>query len=116
MRTPAWRTARWSWCRRRSRSPRFATAMNESWTVRAPCSAEACGPGVGCAKRRADALARVLAWEVGEATRKATWSYRHESGGAEQDAWLRALVQIGGRVLCGGPARSEHDGHRLDGA
>jgi hypothetical protein len=67
-------------------------------------------------KRHADARVRVLAWEVGEAIRKQAWAYRHESRGPEQDAWLRALVQIDGRVLCGAPARCERDGHRLDGA
>ncbi len=59
-------------------------------------------------KRHADARVRVLAWEVAEAVRKQVWAYRHESSGLEHDAWLRALVQIDGRVLCGAPARSEH--------
>jgi hypothetical protein len=59
-------------------------------------------------KRHADARVRVLAWEAAEAIRKQAWAYRHESSGLEHDGWLRALVQIDGRVLCGGPARSEH--------
>ncbi|MGO9955897.1 MAG: hypothetical protein ACLP50_07915 [Solirubrobacteraceae bacterium] len=67
------------------------------------------------AKRHGDARVRVLAWEVAEATRKEAWAYRHEPGGPERDAWLRALVQIDGRVLCGGPARSEQDERRPEG-
>jgi hypothetical protein len=65
-------------------------------------------------KRHADARVRLLAWEVSQAIRKQAWAYRHEPDGPEHDAWLRALVQIDGRVLCGGPARREHDAHRLD--
>jgi len=56
------------------------------------------------AKRHLDARLGVLAWEVGETARKYGWAYRHEESGPERDAWLRAVAQVDGRVLEGGPA------------
>jgi hypothetical protein len=46
----------------------------------------------------------VLAWELAEAGRKSAWSARHEPGGGECDAWLRAPALLDGRAFCGGPA------------
>jgi hypothetical protein len=47
----------------------------------------------------------VLDWELEEARRKKDWHTRHESPGPEQTAWLRAPVQLDGRVFLGGPPR-----------
>lgn len=55
--------------------------------------------------RLVDDRVAVLRWEVEEIRRKQAWACRHERVGPEHDAWLRALVQIDGRVLLGGPAR-----------
>lgn len=63
--------------------------------------------GAHAARRCADARVGVLAWEVQEVVRKESWAYRHEPDGPERDAWLRALVQVDGRILCGCPARPE---------
>ena len=52
----------------------------------------------------AEARLAVLEWEVQETGRKYAWDCRHEPPGPEQDAWLRGLVQIDGRVFLGGPA------------
>jgi hypothetical protein len=46
----------------------------------------------------------VLGWELGEASRKRSWSLRHEPSGAETTAWLRAPALLDGRVFEGGPA------------
>ncbi|MGI8505829.1 MAG: hypothetical protein ACR2MK_03315 [Solirubrobacteraceae bacterium] len=56
------------------------------------------------AKHHVDARLGVLAWEVHDTARKYAWAYRHERSGPEQDAWLRALAQVDGRVFEGGPA------------
>ena len=56
------------------------------------------------ARRHVDGRLGVLAWEVGETARKYAWAYRHEGSGDEQQAWLRALAQIDGRVFEGGCA------------
>ncbi len=55
-------------------------------------------------KRHLGARLSVLAWEVQETARKYAFAYRHEMNGPEQNAWRRALVQIDGGVLQGGPA------------
>jgi hypothetical protein len=60
-------------------------------------------------RRHVDARLSVLAWEVNERQRKYGWAHRHEEAGPEQDAWLRGLVQIDGRVLVGGPAAAIHE-------
>jgi hypothetical protein len=65
------------------------------------------GQAARLVKRHADARLGVLGWEVHETARKYAWAFRHESSGPEQDAWLRALVQIDGRVFDGGPAPRE---------
>jgi hypothetical protein len=62
------------------------------------------GQAARIARRHLDGRLGVLAWEVHETARKYAWAYRHELGGPEQSAWLRALAQIDGRVLEGGPA------------
>lgn len=54
--------------------------------------------------RHLDARVGVLSWELRETARKYAWACRHEPSGPEQDAWLRALVQLDGRVFEGGPA------------
>ena len=46
----------------------------------------------------------VLVWELDEGGRKSAWSSRHERRGDEATAWLRAPVQIDGRVFLGAPA------------
>ena len=51
-----------------------------------------------------DARLGVLQWELEEIRRKYAWACRHEPAGPEQDAWLRGLAQIDGRVLIGAPA------------
>jgi hypothetical protein len=48
----------------------------------------------------------VLAWELEEAGRKASWPARHESAGPERTAWLRAPVQLDGRVTLSAPPLS----------
>lgn len=58
------------------------------------------------ARRHTAGRIAVVAWEVNEAARKYAWQYRHELPGPEQDAWLRALVHIDGRVFLGAPAPS----------
>lgn len=45
----------------------------------------------------------VLAWELEEAGRKSSWSYRHEPAGPEASAWLRAPALLDGRTYLGGP-------------
>ncbi|MGH2894458.1 MAG: hypothetical protein ACRDPM_14520 [Solirubrobacteraceae bacterium] len=71
-----------------------------------------------CRQRQPEAVARVahrvvnarvavLDWEVQEVSRKYAWACRDEPKGPEQNAWLRALGQIDGRVLLGGPAPSD---------
>lgn len=52
----------------------------------------------------AEARLAVLEWEVQEISRRYAWDCRHEPPGPEQNAWLRGLVQIDGRVFLGGPA------------
>lgn len=59
------------------------------------------------ARRHLGARLAVLAWEVDEAARKCAWASRHELPGPEQDAWLRALAQIDGRVFEGAPAPAD---------
>ena len=46
----------------------------------------------------------VLNWELVETGRKRNWIYRHESGGSEASAWLRAPALLDGRTFLGGPA------------
>jgi len=53
--------------------------------------------------RHADGRLAVLSWEVEETARKYAWAFRHEPGGPEADAWIRALGQIDGRVFEGAP-------------
>jgi hypothetical protein len=76
-----------------------------------------------CQQRQPEPMARlahrvlaarlaVLEWEVQETSRKYAWACRDEPKGPEQDAWLRALVQIDGRVFLGGPAPSDQGGRR----
>jgi len=62
------------------------------------------GQAARLARRHLDGRLGILAWEVGETARKYAWAYRHEPGGHERSAWLRALAQIDGRVFEGGPA------------
>lgn len=62
------------------------------------------GQAARLARRHVDARLGMLAWEVHETARKYAWAFRHEAKGPEQDAWLRALAQIDGRVFEGGPA------------
>ncbi len=62
------------------------------------------GQAARLARRHVDGRLGVLAWEVGETARKYAWAYRHERSGDEQQAWLRALAQIDGRVFEGGSA------------
>lgn len=64
------------------------------------------GPLAELAQRHTAGRTPVLAWEVNETARKYAWQYRHEPPGPEQDAWLRALVHIDGRVFLGAPAPS----------
>ncbi len=54
-----------------------------------------------------DARLAVLQWELEEIRRKYAWECRHEPTGPEQDAWLRGVGQIDGRVLIGVPAPPE---------
>ncbi len=51
----------------------------------------------------AEARLAVLAWEVDEVARKYAWACRHEPRGPEQDAWVRAMAQLDGRVFEGAP-------------
>jgi hypothetical protein len=44
-----------------------------------------------------------LAWELDEAGRKASWSFRYESHGPEMTAWYRAPALLDGRVFLGAP-------------
>lgn len=55
-------------------------------------------------RRAVDGRVAVLRWELEEIRRKYAWTCRHEPVGPEHDAWLRALVQVDGRLLGGGPA------------
>jgi hypothetical protein len=50
---------------------------------------------------------RVLAWELEEAGRKASWSNRHERRGDETTAWFRAPGLLDGWVFLGGSPRSQ---------
>jgi hypothetical protein len=61
-------------------------------------------PARSVARRYLEARLGILAWEVAETARKYAWASRHESGGPEADSWMRALVQLDGRVLEGSPA------------
>ncbi len=70
------------------------------------------GPAAQVARRHAEARVGVLAWEVEETARKYGWAYRHETGGPEHDAWLRALGQLDGRTFEGGPAHVSPNDHR----
>ena len=58
-----------------------------------------------------DARLAVLQWELDEIRRKYAWECRHEPAGAEQDAWLRGLAQIDGRILVGSPALTKPAGN-----
>jgi hypothetical protein len=51
------------------------------------------------------AILAILAWELDEANRKRSWSFRHESDGDEETAWLRATAQLDGQVFFGAPAK-----------
>lgn len=62
------------------------------------------GHSARVARRHLEGRLSLLAWELGETARKYAWAYRHEAGGPERDAWLRALAQIDGRVFMGAPA------------
>ncbi len=66
------------------------------------------------ARRHVDGRLGVLAWEVGETARKYAWAYRHEGSGDEQQAWLRALAQIDGRVFEGGCAPAGVPGREVE--
>jgi hypothetical protein len=67
------------------------------------------GPAARVVRQHADARLAVIAWEVNETARKYAWAFRHEQTGPERDGWLRALVQIDGRVFEGGPAGTADD-------
>jgi hypothetical protein len=56
-------------------------------------------------RRVLDGRLAVLAWELDEASRKRSWSFRHESDGDEETAWLRAAAQLDGQVFFGAPAQ-----------
>ena len=62
------------------------------------------GTAAQIAHRVVDARLAVLQWELDEICRKYAWDCRHERAGPEQDAWLRGLAQIDGRILVGSPA------------
>ena len=62
------------------------------------------GAHADIARRHLDARVGVVAWEIDETARKYAWASRHELPGPEQDAWLRGLVQVDGRVFEGAPA------------
>ena len=62
------------------------------------------GQAARVARRHVDGRLAILAWEVNETARKYAWAYRHETGGPEHGAWMRALAQIDGRVPGGAPA------------
>jgi len=66
--------------------------------------AMAAGPGRDLAARALEARLASLAWEIDEAARKRSWSFRHESAGDEETAWLRVAAQLDGRTFLGGPA------------
>jgi hypothetical protein len=59
------------------------------------------GQAARVARRHVDGRLGLLTWEVNETARKYAWAYRHEAAGPEQDAWLRALAQLDGRVFEG---------------
>jgi hypothetical protein len=61
------------------------------------------GTAAQIAHRVVDARLAVLQWELDEIRRKYAWECRHEPAGPEQDAWLRGLAQIDGRILVGSP-------------
>jgi hypothetical protein len=65
----------------------------------------ASGAAVQVTHQLVDARLAVLQWELEEIRRKSAWECRHEPAGPEQDAWLRGLAQVDGRVLIGAPAR-----------
>jgi hypothetical protein len=46
----------------------------------------------------------ILQWELEEAERKLSWQGRYERPGPESNAWLRAPVQLDGRVSLGRPS------------
>jgi hypothetical protein len=62
------------------------------------------GTAAQIAHRVVDARLAVLQWELDEIRRKYAWESRHEPAGPEQDAWLRGLAQVDGRILVGSPA------------
>jgi hypothetical protein len=41
----------------------------------------------------------ILAWELEEAQRKASWDLRHDQAGSERTAWWRAASLISSAVL-----------------
>jgi hypothetical protein len=55
------------------------------------------------AANRAVQQAETLHYELTEAFRKGTWTYRHESRGMEMTAWRRAAVFLDGGVSGGCP-------------
>jgi hypothetical protein len=65
------------------------------------------GQGARVIKQHADARLAMLGWELQETARKYAWACRHEPIGPERDAWLRAVVQVDGRVFEGCPAPAE---------
>ncbi len=62
------------------------------------------------ARRVIDARLGVIAWELEEIRRRFAWDARHEHPGPEQDAWLRGMSQIDGRVLIGAPSSAMRSG------
>ncbi len=68
------------------------------------------GTAAEIAHRVLDARLAVLQWELDEIRRKYAWECRHEPAGPEQDAWLRGLAQIEGRILVGSPALTRPPG------
>jgi Family of unknown function (DUF6062) len=89
----------------------LAPVRRQYETCHGLCVRHAAGVGTGASaqlvRRHAEARVAVLAWEVQEGARKYAWAFRHEPSGPEQDAWLRGLAQIDGRVFTGGPAPSD---------
>ncbi|MGB0093870.1 MAG: hypothetical protein WBP81_15235, partial [Solirubrobacteraceae bacterium] len=75
------------------------------------CARHAMNAGDGQVARlvrhHADARLGVLGWELEETARKYAWACRHETSGPEHTAWLRAVVQVDGRVFEGCPPDAE---------